>query len=77
MKDTRESYGDKAIGYVQLKRVNHICTVKAKVTPEYKIHNKYYNVIIEVDEAEEIILSCKCLDCAASEGWLYILFKHF
>lgn len=53
---------------MQVKRVGHKCIVKAKITPEHRLHNKGYNVIIEVDEANESIFKSQCLDCAASKG---------
>lgn len=37
-RSTKESYGDNAIGYVQLKRKGPICTIKGKITAEHKIH---------------------------------------
>lgn len=65
----RESYGDSAIGYVQVKRIGAICTVKALVTPEHRVRTKAYSVILVCNEAEEVIESCKCEDCPASQGW--------
>ncbi|CAG9823915.1 unnamed protein product [Phaedon cochleariae] len=63
---TRSSYGDNAIGYVQLKRESHKCTVKARITPEHREHGKMYAVSVVVDENENKILSNYCEDCAAS-----------
>ncbi|CAG9763417.1 unnamed protein product [Ceutorhynchus assimilis] len=64
----RESYGDSAVGYVELKRENNICLVKCKICPEHRVRAKNYTVIMEVNEAEESILKAQCQDCAASEG---------
>lgn len=64
----RESYGDNAIGYVQLKREGPICTVRAKITPEHKVVKKTYEVRAVINEQEEDVVSCKCLDYAASAG---------
>ncbi|KAI8426145.1 hypothetical protein MSG28_005094 [Choristoneura fumiferana] len=64
----RESYGDDAIGYVQLHRERGICTVKCKMCPEHKVRAKGYNVTLTVDESDCEISSCECHDCAASAG---------
>lgn len=67
-RSARESYGDDAIGYVQLHRELGVCTVKCKICPEHKIRAKSYNVTLIVDENESKIISCQCHDCAASAG---------
>ncbi|CAH1995927.1 unnamed protein product [Acanthoscelides obtectus] len=36
----RESYGDDAIGYVQLHREHGLCTLKCKMCPEHKVRSK-------------------------------------
>ncbi|KAG8179957.1 hypothetical protein JTE90_015406 [Oedothorax gibbosus] len=64
----RESYGDQAIGYVQLKREGNLCTVMARITPEHKVRNKPYSVTLTVDENTSEILSVECKDCTASLG---------
>ncbi|KAH9632803.1 hypothetical protein HF086_012628 [Spodoptera exigua] len=64
----RESYGDDAVGYVQLYRDNGICTVKCKMCPEHKVRTKAYNVTLIVNENDGEIISCECHDCAASAG---------
>ncbi len=64
----RESYGDNAIGYVQVKRENNLCTVKAAVTPEHRISKKAYQVTIICNEDEEEVLSAQCDSCVASLG---------
>ncbi|XP_050314809.1 uncharacterized protein LOC126749172 [Anthonomus grandis grandis] len=46
----RKSYGDSAIGWVQVKRCDKICTVKAKITPEHSVRKKQYAVTCTVDE---------------------------
>lgn len=56
------------MAYVQLKRVGDICTVKGRITPEHKIHKKAYNVSVQINEKDETILECKCLDCSAALG---------
>ncbi|GBP40856.1 hypothetical protein EVAR_88917_1 [Eumeta japonica] len=68
VKSSRESYGDDAVGYVQLKRECNICTVKCRVCPEHKVRSKPYTVTIIVDEKNSVIISSQCHDCAASAG---------
>ncbi|CAG9793231.1 unnamed protein product [Diatraea saccharalis] len=65
---SRESYGDDAVGYVQLKRESNICTVKCRVCPEHKVRVKPYTVTVVVDEKNSIVKSTQCHDCAASAG---------
>ncbi|RVE51656.1 hypothetical protein evm_003628 [Chilo suppressalis] len=65
---TRESYGDSAIGYVQIKREANICTLKARITPEHKVRKTPYHVTLIYDEKESIIENVQCHDCAASAG---------
>ncbi|KAG5875113.1 hypothetical protein JTB14_008005 [Gonioctena quinquepunctata] len=67
---TRESYGDNAVGYVQVRRQSKECMVKTKVTLEHKVHGKGCRVFVEIDEEEEMVLQCQCLDHAASESIL-------
>ncbi|XP_030747767.1 uncharacterized protein LOC115876204 [Sitophilus oryzae] len=64
----RESYGNSAVGYVELKQDNNICTIKCKISPEHRVRSKDYTVIMEVNEDSEKILKAECQDCAASEG---------
>lgn len=40
---SRDSYGDDAVSYVQVKREGKLCTVKCKICPEHKVHAKLYN----------------------------------
>ena len=47
---SRESYGDKAIGYVQLNRKNDICTVKGRVCPDHRVRSKAYAVTLTINE---------------------------
>lgn len=68
----RESYGESAIGYVQVKREKDICAVKAKITPEHNVRQKCYNVTATCNETEEHILSVQCEDCAAHLGKLLL-----
>ncbi|XP_072943451.1 uncharacterized protein [Epargyreus clarus] len=64
----RESYGDSAVGYVQVKREGNICVVRARITPEHNVHQKCYAVQAICDETEETIISVQCEDCAAHLG---------
>ncbi|CAH2104028.1 unnamed protein product [Euphydryas editha] len=65
---SKESYGDNAIGYVQLQRKDGICTVKCKMCPEHKIRTKAYNVKMVVNERDSKIINCQCHDCTSSSG---------
>ncbi|KAI5644485.1 hypothetical protein NE865_03592 [Phthorimaea operculella] len=65
---SRESYGDDAIGYVQLKREANLCVVKCKISPEHKVRDKPYSVSLVVDEKDGIVESVQCGDCPASNG---------
>ncbi|KAG7301951.1 hypothetical protein JYU34_013395 [Plutella xylostella] len=65
---SRDSYVEAAIGYVEVKRENGTCTIKARVTPEHRVHSKMYSVFIELDEIAESIINVHCEDCAASAG---------
>lgn len=65
---SRDTYGDSAIGYVQVKREGNICIVKGKICPEHRVRGKNYNVTLEVDENAEEIQSVLCHDCAAALG---------
>ncbi|KAF6205782.1 hypothetical protein GE061_019957 [Apolygus lucorum] len=66
----RDDYAAEAVGYVQLQRSGGLCTVKARVTPEHRIHATGYQVVATIKESPRgnEILSCQCLDCAASQG---------
>ncbi|XP_050671060.1 uncharacterized protein LOC126969572 isoform X1 [Leptidea sinapis] len=64
----RASYGDDAVSYVQVKHEGNLCTIKAKICPEHKVHAKLYGVSLVVDEQEETVKSVECHDCVASQG---------
>jgi hypothetical protein len=68
MRNGRESYGESAIGYVQLKREGHITTVLSCFAPEHKVTSNGYKVEIVVDSAKGEITSCKCYGCIAALG---------
>ncbi|XP_057339978.1 uncharacterized protein LOC130677297 [Microplitis mediator] len=64
----RQSYGDAAIEFVQLKLHGLECTLKCLICPEHRVHNKSYRVTLVLNIVEEKILSIQCHDCAASSG---------
>ncbi|XP_037298685.1 uncharacterized protein LOC119190579 [Manduca sexta] len=65
---SRQSYGDYAVGYVQLKRDATLCTVKCKICPEHKIRCPSYSVSLVVEVKEGIVISVQCHNCPASQG---------
>ncbi|KAH9627674.1 hypothetical protein HF086_016828 [Spodoptera exigua] len=65
---SRQSYGDDAIGYVQLKRDHTLCTVKCRICPEHKVRQTSYSVSMVIDEKEGVVKSVQCHDCPASLG---------
>ncbi|KAL0829610.1 hypothetical protein ABMA28_003116 [Loxostege sticticalis] len=67
-KSERQSYGDAAIGYVQVKRDGSgICIVKARITPEHNVRLKCYAVTAIYNENVKIN-SVTCEDCSAHLG---------
>ncbi|GBP22832.1 hypothetical protein EVAR_17186_1 [Eumeta japonica] len=52
---SRQSYGDDAIGYVQLKRDHTLCTVKCRMCPEHKVRLTSYSVSMVIDEKEGVV----------------------
>ncbi|KAF5281934.1 hypothetical protein FQR65_LT14460 [Abscondita terminalis] len=64
----RSSYGDNAIGYVQLKRQNFMCIVEGKICPEHKVRKQNYEVSLTINEKEQTIVNGTCNGCAASLG---------
>lgn len=60
-------YGDNAIGYVKIKRIESVCTVHAKITPQTSVNNSPYDVSVDVDEKMKIISNATCT-CQASAG---------
>ncbi|KAJ2951893.1 hypothetical protein O0L34_g4143 [Tuta absoluta] len=67
-KSGRDSYGDDAIGYVQVKRQGDICIVKCRITPEHRVRKKPFRCSLECNEKEDEVLCVTCDDCAASRG---------
>ncbi|XP_039302545.1 uncharacterized protein LOC105203324 [Solenopsis invicta] len=64
----RESYGDAAVGYVQVKREGDLCIVKCRVCPEHRVRSKAYSTTLIINEATEKIIDVQCHDCAAATG---------
>ncbi|GBP82900.1 hypothetical protein EVAR_66576_1 [Eumeta japonica] len=52
---SRQSYGDDAIGYVQLKRDQTLCTVKCRMCLEHKVRQTSYSVSMVIDEKEGVV----------------------
>ncbi|KAL1488098.1 hypothetical protein ABEB36_012941 [Hypothenemus hampei] len=67
-KSGRQSYGDAAVGWVQVRRENKICTIRAKITPEHNVRKKQYGIICNINEELESVVDVQCHDCAASSG---------
>lgn len=74
--NTRENYGDAAIGYVCLKRTTTgaatVCVIKGKICPEHKMRKKKYSVLMIVNEKTEKIQDVTCEDCPAALGKIQI-----
>lgn len=67
-KSCRESYGDNAVGYVQVKRSSKVVNVIAKMTPEHKLSSTPYNITAQVDEEKTCLNFVTCNGCLAREG---------
>nr|CAH7740393.1 unnamed protein product [Callosobruchus chinensis] len=59
----RESYGDAAVGWVQVKRNGTVCTVKVKTTPEHNVKKKQYAVTSNINEQSGEVIDVECHDC--------------
>lgn len=68
IRSSRQSYGDSAVGYVQVKLDNNFSFVQARITPEHKVHNQSYHVSAKINIKEDVILECQCHSCVASQG---------
>jgi hypothetical protein len=58
------------VGYVQIKRENDVCIVRARICPEHRVRNKPYLVVSQIKESDRgnSIISTRCMDCTASAG---------
>ncbi|KAL4708297.1 hypothetical protein ACJJTC_007703 [Scirpophaga incertulas] len=68
LRSGRDSYGDNAVGYVQVKTENGICTVMARITPEHRVRATAYRCTFVCNEISNKIESVECEGCAASRG---------
>jgi len=69
--NSRASYGESAIGYVQVKRENNIITVLAAVSPQQNVTSPSYLTEVVFDAKKNIITSASCDESgceAASAG---------
>ncbi|GBN31472.1 hypothetical protein AVEN_211395-1 [Araneus ventricosus] len=65
----KKSYGDNAIGCVQMKKDVDLCTVKGRITPEHRVRKTAYPFATVCNESEDAILLCvKCSGFAASQA---------
>ncbi|KAJ8953468.1 hypothetical protein NQ318_023587 [Aromia moschata] len=65
-KSGRHSYGDAAVGWVQVRRENNTCTIRAKITPEHNVKKKQYAISCNINEEQENVIDVKCHDCLVS-----------
>nr|XP_018909260.1 PREDICTED: uncharacterized protein LOC109038608 [Bemisia tabaci] len=72
IRSSRASYGDHAVCYVQVKREGLKVCLKGEVTPEHRVRNKGYPVMMELDEGLMKITKAACSGCAASS----VICKH-
>ena len=68
LRSAKESYGDNAIGYVQVKRERDICRVTARITPEHRVHATTYVVEVVIKTSNNRITGATCNGCAGSKG---------
>ncbi|KAG4071100.1 hypothetical protein HA402_013414 [Bradysia odoriphaga] len=61
-------YGDEAIGRVQVKHTKTSCNVIASVTPEHKIKDQPYKVVVNIDVKNQKVKSAECKGCMAALG---------
>lgn len=68
---TKDIYIDTAIGYVELKREDNICTVKCRLESEHVVEKKLYIVSAVIDESSDTIVKIECQEC---EGCRHAIF---
>lgn len=76
-KSCRESYGDNAIGYVQVKRTDKIIDIIGKMTSEHRLSSTPYTVKAQVDEREMCLKFVTCHGCVASQGKAESVRSHY
>ncbi|GBL96060.1 hypothetical protein AVEN_104305-1 [Araneus ventricosus] len=63
-RSSRESYGDNAVGYVQVRRDGNLCTVKAKAAPEHSLPGCKHTIALITwlhrQSEEQAITSVSC-----------------
>ena len=68
IRSAQPSYRDIAISYVQVKKDKNTFCAQAYVTPEHRVHNTPYKVIVDINLNTSEVISSKCFGCAASNG---------
>lgn len=64
----RESYGESAIGWVQVHRHENVFTVLGVIAPEHNVTSKNYIVEVKIDIETYEIVSAICKSCVAHQG---------
>lgn len=64
----RESYGESAIGWVQVHRHENVFTVLGVIAPEHNVTSKNYIVEVKIDIEKYEIFSAICKSCVAHQG---------
>ena len=68
LRSLKESYGEAAVGHVQVRRDGNKVSVIAAVSPEQKVASKSFKVEIVVDIKAGSVTSMGCYDCKSSRG---------
>ena len=66
VRNGRESYGDSAFSYVQLKRSSDDCIVIAAMSPEHNVRNSSYRVEVNVGSSQLNVLTVLLLEAVVS-----------
>ncbi|KZS03599.1 Uncharacterized protein APZ42_033641 [Daphnia magna] len=64
----RESYGESAIGWVQVHRHENVFTVLGVIAPEHNVTSKNCIVEVKIDIERYEIVSAICKSCVAHQG---------
>lgn len=69
-RNSRATYGDSAIGYVQVKREKNIITVLAAISPQQMVTSPSYLTEVVFDAKKNIVISASCDEsgCEAASG---------
>ncbi|KZS09151.1 Uncharacterized protein APZ42_026642 [Daphnia magna] len=76
IRNGRESYGESAIGYVQVKRTGILYSLICEIAPEHKVTSASYIVELIVNAQKSEIVSVKCFDCVSSLGGCSLASQH-